>query len=40
MLSTEFALLRYEEAPVRRHRERVVLKAIARKNCMGASGAV
>jgi SAM-dependent methyltransferase len=32
MLSAELELLRYKEAPVRRHRERVVLKAIARKN--------
>jgi SAM-dependent methyltransferase len=30
--SAAFALLRYEEAPVRRHAERVVLKTVARKN--------
>jgi SAM-dependent methyltransferase len=32
ILSSEFALLRYEEMPVRRHPERVVLKAVARRN--------
>ncbi len=32
MLSTKFASVRYEETPVRCHPERVVLKAIARRN--------